>query len=114
MVVLWLSAEKCLMFKVVFALRGEKRPAGCLHPREPYSLKSGHTGDPRNAFPKPGDRLGGIFDYIFLWLGKPGWPFSNLQQSFLQLEASQQDIEAQAAFGNDLFFFPRAYFIVAS
>lgn len=33
---------------------------GCLHPQEPYSLRSGHIDDPRNA-----KRLGGVFDYIF-------------------------------------------------
>lgn len=43
---------------------------GCLRPWEPYSLKSGHISDPRHVSSQPGHRLGGIFDYIFLRLGK--------------------------------------------
>lgn len=61
----------CLRRCLLCTGRGER--SVCLNPREVYSLKSRHIVDPKNVSSQPDNRLGGVFDYILLWLGKLGW-----------------------------------------
>lgn len=60
----------CLRRCLLCTVRGER--SVCLNSREVCSLKSGHIVDPRNVSSQPDNCLGGVFDYIFLWLGKLG------------------------------------------